>query len=69
MGKQLRFDIYYGYRDEGGPRDRHQIFFDIQADDIDELGELAANLVQDFAAELINEYEEGDYETDEPVIA
>ncbi len=59
MGKQIRFDLYYGWRDEGGPRDRHQVYFDIQADDIDELGELGRELFQDFAAELINEYEEG----------
>lgn len=60
MGKQIRIDIYYGFRDEGGPRDRHQIFYDVELDDLDDAIQVARNCFEDSIAELVNELEESD---------
>lgn len=62
MGKTVRIDLYYGFRDEGGPRDRHQIYYDIELDDIDEATEVVKDCFEDAVSELINELEDGDEE-------
>lgn len=61
-GKTIRVDLYYGFRDEGGPRDRHQIYFDIVNDDIDDAIEVLKECFEDTVSELINCMEDEDYD-------
>lgn len=58
--KELRFDVYYGYSDEGGPLDRIQLYFNVD-EDLEEIGDVIKRQVQDTVEEL----REGTNEDDE----
>lgn len=65
MGKQIRIDQYWGWRDEGGPRDRSQIIYDLDLHDLDDVLDAVRLAAEEAIAELINDFEEGIDESQE----
>jgi hypothetical protein len=58
--RQLRFDVYYGYSDEGGPIDRIQFCYAVD-EDTEEIGD---DIKQQVVC-AIEELREGNDEDDE----